>query len=55
MTTDVGDIVLDPVAGSGTTGVAASRLDRKYILFDQNIEATKICMQRIAEEGKNGI
>ncbi len=30
-TTDVGDTVLDPFSGSGTTGVAAVANGRKYI------------------------
>ena len=30
------DVVLDIFAGSGTTGVVASKLDRKYILLEQN-------------------
>jgi DNA modification methylase len=29
--TDVGDVVYDPFTGSGTTGEAALRLDRKFI------------------------
>lgn len=30
------DLVLDPFAGSSTTGVVASKLDRKYICIEQN-------------------
>ncbi len=29
--TDEGDLILDPFNGSGTTGIAASKLNRKYI------------------------
>lgn len=35
-TTDIGDIVLDPFNGSGTTGVVANKLGRKYIGYDPN-------------------
>ena len=33
-----GDVVLDPFAGSGTVGEAASILKRKFVLFDTNPE-----------------
>ena len=49
MTTDENDIVLDPVAGSGTTGIASQNLGRKYVLIDQNIEAINI-IKRILEQ-----
>ncbi|WP_208108670.1 DNA-methyltransferase [Cognatilysobacter terrigena] len=31
-----GDVVLDPFAGSGTSGAAAVKLDRRFVLFDNN-------------------
>jgi len=34
MTTDVGDTVLDPFAGSNATGAAAEALERKWIAFE---------------------
>ncbi len=42
MTTDEGDIVLDPFVGTGTTAVAAKKLGRKYIGFDLNDEYKRI-------------
>ena len=33
---NVNDLVLDPFAGSGTTGVVAKKLDRNYINLEQN-------------------
>jgi DNA modification methylase len=44
MTTDKNDLVLDPCAGSGTTGAALS--DRRYILMDVNPEAIEIMRSR---------
>tara|TARA_B100000963_G_scaffold341425_1_gene341106 strand:- start:2627 stop:3019 length:393 start_codon:yes stop_codon:yes gene_type:complete len=53
MSTDAGDTILDPVAGAGTTGVAASLLDRNYIMFDISEDAIEACKRRIKNEGKN--
>jgi|TARA_R110002012_G_scaffold295268_1_gene491725 DNA modification methylase len=53
MSTNVGDVILDPVAGAGTTGVAASQLGRNYILFDISEDAIEACERRIKNEGKN--
>lgn len=40
--TNVGDIVLDPFVGSGTSSVAAQKLGRKYIGIDINLEYCKL-------------
>ncbi|PIS07574.1 hypothetical protein COT78_02650 [Candidatus Berkelbacteria bacterium CG10_big_fil_rev_8_21_14_0_10_43_13] len=45
-----GQTVLDPFIGSGSTLVAAKRLDRKYIGFDKSDEYCKISNQRIDED-----
>jgi site-specific DNA-methyltransferase (adenine-specific) len=47
-----GDLVLDPFAGSGTTGVAAARLGRRWLLVDRNPQAVEIARARLtAVEG----
>jgi site-specific DNA-methyltransferase (adenine-specific) len=43
----VGDWVLDPFAGSGTTGAAARELDRNVVLFDQNPDAIAVIESRL--------
>ena len=45
-----GDLVLDPFAGSGTAGVAAARLGRRWLLVDRNPEAVAIAIGRLAAE-----
>ncbi|MGB3414464.1 MAG: site-specific DNA-methyltransferase [Microbacteriaceae bacterium] len=42
-----GDWVLDFFAGSGTTGVAALELGRKFVLMDQSDESLRIIRQRL--------
>ena len=44
---EVGDFVLDPFFGSGTTGAVAKRLGRKYIGVELNPEYAKLAQQRI--------
>ena len=43
-----GDIVLDPFAGSGTTGEAAARNQRGFVLVDENPEAARVMAARLA-------
>ena len=43
-----GDTVLDFFAGSGTTGEAAAKNDRTFLLIDQNPEAVAIMRHRLA-------
>ncbi len=42
-----GDTILDPFAGSGTTGIAATLLQRNYILIEQDSHNCKISTSRI--------
>ena len=44
---DPGDVVLDPFAGSGSTGEAAKRHKRKYILIDKNEQAIGTMKKRL--------
>lgn len=46
--TDEGDTVYDPFSGSGTTGLAAHRLNRKYILSEILLEEYKNARKRLA-------
>lgn len=47
--TDVGNLVLDPFMGSGTTAVACKQLNRHYIGFEINPEYCEIARKRLAE------
>ena len=44
-----GDVVLDPFFGTGTTGVAAKRLHRKWIGIEREPRYVEIARQRLAE------
>ena len=44
-----GDMVLDPFAGSGTTGVVAKRMGRGYIMIEQNDRYYDLCCSEIAQ------
>ena len=46
-----GDVVLDFFAGSGTTGEAAAKLGRGFILVDNNPEAVRVTEERLAGYG----
>lgn len=48
--TDPGDVVLDPFMGSGTTGVAALRLGRRFIGVELDAGYFEIARGRIAAE-----
>jgi site-specific DNA-methyltransferase (adenine-specific) len=43
-----GDTVLDFFAGSGTTGEAAAKHGRRFVLIDQNPDAVRIMKRRLA-------
>ena len=48
--TNEGDVVLDPFMGSGTTGLAALELNRKFVGIEMNNEYFELSKQRILEK-----
>jgi len=44
------DLILDCFAGSGTTGVAAKKCGRKFILIEKEPEYVEICKKRLQQE-----
>ena len=51
-TSNVGDTVLDPFFGTGTTGAAAKRLGRNWIGIEQDPDYAKAAKERIASVKK---
>ena len=49
--TQPGDSILDPFMGSGTTGVAAMELGRRFTGIEMNEEYFKLAQKRIEETG----
>jgi len=47
--TQRGEIVLDPLAGTGTTGVACQNLNRNFILIEKEQEYIDIIKQRLTK------
>jgi 16S rRNA G966 N2-methylase RsmD len=48
--TDPGDIIIDPFCGSGTTGVAAVRLGRRFIGIERDADYVQVARDRISSE-----
>ena len=46
-----GDWVLDFFAGSGTTGAVASKLNRRFVMVDDNPEALQVMRSRLGDGG----
>lgn len=51
--TNPGDVVLDPFAGSGTTGIVAELLDRKWICIDINPKYCELAEKWLEDELNN--
>ena len=51
--TKPGDFILDPFVGSGTTGVVAKRLGRKFIGIDKEATYLDIAIKRIDNESNS--
>ena len=47
--TEVGDLVLDPFFGSGTTGAVAKKLGRCYLGIEQDADYVKLAEKRLAK------
>jgi modification methylase len=47
--TNLGDVVLDPFFGSGTTGAVAKRLGRHFIGIERDSSYVRLAQSRIAE------
>ncbi len=50
MSTNEGDLVIDPFCGSGTTLVAAQESKRKWIGCDKSLEAFRIAQRRLTKK-----
>ncbi|MCZ8046830.1 MAG: site-specific DNA-methyltransferase [Microcystis aeruginosa K13-05] len=50
-----GDVVLDPFAGSGTVGLAAASLDRRFVLFESNFHYIELIRKLITEGNKTDL
>jgi DNA modification methylase len=45
-----GDVILDPYAGSGTTGIVALRLGMRVVLIEKNAADARLCKARMDRE-----
>jgi len=50
LSTNEGDVVLDMFAGTGTTGVAAKKLNREYILIEKEKEYVDLINERLTDK-----
>ena len=50
---DTGGVVLDPFAGSGTTGVAALLSGRRFVGVERCLEHCEVAARRLSEASGN--
>lgn len=50
VSTNEGDVILDPMAGTGTTGVVAMRHHRHFIMVEKERKYVEACLQRLQKE-----
>lgn len=50
--TNEGDTVLDNCAGSGTTGIACMKNNRKFVMIEKELEYVEIIVNRIESENR---
>jgi DNA modification methylase len=55
VSTNPGDLVLDPMCGSGTTLAVADRLGRRAIGLDESAEAVKIATERLGRPAQRSL
>lgn len=53
-TSNPGDLVLDPMTGTGTTGASAVKYGRRFVGFDVSAETVKLARQRISKVQPEG-
>jgi len=51
--TSLGDLVVDPFAGSGTTGIAALQLGRSFLGCEREEKYVRIAMKRLSRPGES--
>lgn len=49
ISTKPGDLILDPMAGTGTTGVVAMRLGRRFLLIEREEKYVKAILERLSK------
>ena len=47
--TNEGDLILDPFSGSGTTGIAADKHNRKWVMIEKEESYNRIAQKRLDE------